>query len=601
MSPQNHGSINSIEYPNLAGYSDHMIIKPIRDLLKEEHLEYPCLSVLQSNESLYTALLVQPEAHIQVRDEFIRNADRAGAYAMYDAIAREASTQSVELLVTPEYSFPWETIEALLQDDISPDIGQLWVLGCESLSLKDLPTLKERFSQWAKVLHEPLPEQPATARYLDPLVYIFRTETSETHESRLVMVVQFKTTPSGDRSNIEATCMARGNDVYLFESGNEVRLITIICSDAFEFTDKIVKANYENLLLLHIQLNESPRHEPYMRYRRLLYDFPCDQTELICLNWAEKFCFDIKDNSPILKMSNISESSWHSKSSKFATEDAHIEQNHRFGLYYTRDVEQHRHMLHFTYKPAAFLLQATQTRHHGVEAARSRRRGPELTHTYHWDIATTRWVNAAHPVDDGFVAMTNTYGGSATVLNNSHTTSPLATERLACISSGDFGPMKNWHAVNQLPTMNLEPRTEVMKRITVTQDPAGNPFRDKCIRTIKTLATIPAKDLPLPSRLEDLKNGYSFEWHPDTPNCNVISTARNLRATLIYAGEDILEADLNTLHARASATVANSSHSDFVCLLYRDGPDIKRYDPPLTRSITQASTYTGKNFMEPEL
>ena len=39
---------------------------------------------------------------------------------------------------------------------------------------------------------------PATARYLNLLVYLFRTEILDTHEPRLVMVAQFKTTPSGD-------------------------------------------------------------------------------------------------------------------------------------------------------------------------------------------------------------------------------------------------------------------------------------------------------------------------------------------------------------------------------------------------------------------
>ncbi len=337
-----------------------MNIKPIHDLLDEHGLEYPNLEVLQSTDALYTALLVQPEAHIQVRDEFIRNSDRASAHAMFDAITREAYVQSVELLATPEYSFPWETVEALLQDGIAPEIGQLWVLGSESLSVAELPVMKDRFSQWANVLYEQMPlRQPASAHYVNPLIYLFRTETLDSHEPRLVMVVQFKTTPSGDPRNTEATYMARGNDVYLFERGNEVRLITIICSDAFAFTNE-VDANYENLLLLHLQFNESPRSESFMRYRRRLYDFDSDQTEVICLNWAEKFSYDYEDGSPATTKHNISASAWHSKSRKFATDDARVEHNHRFGLYYTHDVEQHRHMLHFSYKPAAFLLQATK-------------------------------------------------------------------------------------------------------------------------------------------------------------------------------------------------------------------------------------------------
>ena len=112
--------------------------------------------------------------------------------------------------------------------------------------------------------------------------------------------------------------MARGNDAYLFENGNEVRLITILCSDAFAFADK-VDANYENLLLLHLQMNENPRSEPFMRYRRRLYDFDNDQTEVICLNWAEKFTYDVDDASSTIQKNNISASAWHSKSKRFAT------------------------------------------------------------------------------------------------------------------------------------------------------------------------------------------------------------------------------------------------------------------------------------------
>lgn len=592
---QYHRAVNDCR-----GHFNNMNIKPISILLHDNDLEYPNLAVLQSSDSLYTALLVQPKAHIQVRDEFIRNADREDACAMFMAIAQEAHAQSVELLVTPEYSVPWETIEHLLRGGIAPDVGQLWVLGSESLSLAELPALKDRFSQWAIVLHETLPPgQPATARYLDPLIYLFRTKTSSSKEPRIVMVVQFKTCPSGDPHNTEATRMAMGSDVYLFEHGNEVRLITIICSDAFAFTDK-VDANYENLLLLHLQLNESPRNEAYMRYRRRLYDFPCDQTELICLNWAENFVFDLADGSPVTTKANISASAWHSKSRKFATEDAHVEQNHGYGLYYTRDADQHRHMLHFAYKPAAFLLQATKARHHAVEAAKSRQRGPELTRVYRWNIATLAWVDADHPVDDGFVAMTGAYGAPASVLNVSHTASPLAVERLSCITSGDFGPMSNWFAASQLPTTLLEPRTEVMRRVTVTQDPDGKPFRDLRVRTIKALASIPPETLPLPSRLKDVQDGYRFEWTVDAPHCNVISNGTGQRATLVYAGESPLNDDLAGFHAKASATTYRSHQADRVCVLYREGQDVKLFAPPKARSIAQSSTRPGKDFTEPD-
>lgn len=577
-----------------------MNIKPISSLLYDNNLEYPTLVALQPNEGLYTALLVQPEARMQVRDEFIRNSDRADACAMFKSIAQQALASSVELLITPEYSFPWEAIEDLLRSGVVPGEGQLWVLGCESLSLAELPVLKDKYAPWAVVLHEALPSgQPTTASYLDPLVYFFMTTTVDSNEPRLVMVVQFKTCPSGDPQNIEATRMAKGSDVYLFERGNEVRLLTIICSDAFGLTDAKIDAHYENLLLLHIQLNEKPRHQDYMRYRKRLYAFDCDRTELVCLNWAENFMYDLQDGAEAIVKKNISASAWHSKSNRFATDDADIERNHQYGAYYTRDDGQHRHMLHFAYKPAAFLLQATKVRHHAVEAARSRRRGPELTRVYRWDHVAVTWVEAEHPVDDGFLAMITAYGTPATALNASYKASPLAVERLACITGGDFGPTANWYEASRLPTAQLVDGTEIMRRVTVTQDPEGKTFRDQRVRTIKALASIPSATLPLPSHLGDVQSGYSFNWTVGTPHCNVVSSGTGQPATLIYAGDSPLKDDLAGLHAKALATTHRSPLADRVCVLYREGQDVKRFDPPGIKSITQASPHTGKDFMEP--
>ncbi|MEA1605571.1 hypothetical protein [Pseudomonas spirodelae] len=577
-----------------------MQIKPIADLLRNNNLRYPTLAVLQPTNSPYTALLVQPEALVKVRDNYIRNANQDRARKLFTSIAQEASERSVELLVTPEYSFPWESIEELLQMGVSPTGGQLWVLGCESLALSDLDDLKGRFGQWAEVLHEPLPPHAATARYLDPLVYIFSTEQIGSGAPRTVMVVQFKTTPSGDPDNIEATRMARGDDIYIFENGNEIRLISLICSDAFAFTDEMVDASYEGLLLLHLQLNDRPRHETYMRYRRRLYEFDCDRTELICLNWAENITFDLQDGRAPFKKTNISASAWHSKSLKFATDDARVERNHRQGLYYTRDSEQHRHMLHFSYEPAAFLLEATKVRHHAVPAALSRRLGPELIHVLHWSEANQKWAEATDIAGDGFEAMIEDYSPRVQFLTDFHATSPLAIERLSCVTSGELGPSPSWFAAPNLPTVALEPRTEVVRRLSVAHDPDGKAFREQRVRTIDALAGIPAADLPLPSHMADLHSGYRFTWSVESPNCNVVSIHDNKVATLVYAGESPAKSHLSGLFARVRATISKTSFADRLCVLYRDGPELKRFDPPVDRLITQTNTNPGKSFLEPE-
>jgi hypothetical protein len=578
-----------------------MKIEPISNLLVANNLKYPTLAILQPTMTPYTALLVQPEATIQVRDDFIRNADRMNAQNLFTAIAQEASARSVELLVTPEYSFPWIAIEELLSNGTTPSTGQLWVLGCESLPITELSSLQARFSKWATVIHEPIIRpQGATTRYLNPMVYIFRTEKIDTNEPKVVMVVQFKTAPSGDPQNTEATRMALGNAVYLFEHGNEVRLITIICSDAFAFTQEIIEANYEHLLLLHIQLNEKPRQETYMRYRRQLNELEGDKSEIICLNWAENIAFDLQEGAEPLRKKNISGSAWHSKSAKLATDDIHVEKNHLSGLYYTHDDEQHSHMLHFSYKPAAFLLQASKVRHHAIPAALSRRLGPEVTKVLEWDATTAAWIESKQPLDDGFNAMTTAHGIPSTLLNSCHAISPLAIERLSCIASGDFGPRQDWFNASTLTTTSLEPRTEIVRRVSVALDPDGKTFRDGRVRTIRALASIPNASLPLPTRMVDLQSGYRFNWSATSPNCNVLSINAHKPATLVYAGEGPLREDLSKLFAKIRATTSHTSFADRFCLLYREGQDVKRFDPPLDRSITGTDLHPGKNFMEPE-
>lgn len=577
-----------------------MKIKPISEVLSEHKLVYPTLDVLQPTEGIYTALLVQPEACITVRDDFIRNTDRLGAHALFSSIAREAYNRQVELFVTPEYSFPWDTLEQLLHAGTSPAEGKLWVLGCESLSLGELDGLKQRFSDHAVVIHEQVAEPLAAARYLDPLVYLFRTHEIETNAVRLVMVVQFKTTPSGDAENIEATRMAKGEDVYLFERKKEVRLISIICSDAFKFDKDIVEEHYEDLLLLHLQLNDRPRYESYMRYRRQLYEYDCDRTEVICLNWAENITFDMGEGLAPIKKKNISASAWHSKSSKFATKDKDIEDNHLLGFYYTYDAEQHRHMMHFSYKPLAFVVEATKVRHNKVLAAMSRRRGPAVTHVLSWDSKKSVWKDAPSPTDDGFKAMTADYGAPVTFLEGFHATSPLAVERFTCITSGEFGPQQDWFEPHNIYSVGLQSGTEVMRRISVTQDPNGSAYRDHSMRTVAAFASIPPRDLPLPPHMKDLQAGYKFDWTWGEPNGNVVSIAKGEPAALIYAGEYPSKTVLSNLFAKVTSTLAKTNLASRFCVFYREGQNIKKYDTLSDRSITKTDAHPGKNFTEPE-
>ena len=395
--------------------------------------------------------------------------------------------------------------------------------------------------------------------------------------------------------------MACENDVF-FEGGrSQIRLLTLICSDSFAFDDvQHIKHCHKELLLLHIQLNEKPRDEGYKNYRRRLYQFKDETTEVIALNWAEKIEYHMEGVDQPIARTNISGSTWHLKSRDVETGDALVEANHRYGLYYTYDTKQYRHILHFTYKPAAFLVQSTKVFHYGVDAARSRRIGPEVIKVFHWNSNREKWDHSNDHVDDGFHDLISHHGPPATELNSLHASSPLAVERLLSITCGEFGPTKDWYRANKLDSAAID-ATEIVRRVTVRQDPDGANFRDERIKRMKALGKLRATPLTFTPAIADLSAGFMFVWSKDHPHCNVVSIdSAAQRATLIYAGEEPSNTELSGIYAKVSSIVDGTVTEDRFGVLYRNGSDVNFYEPSGSHSITKVVVARGTDFTDPE-
>ena len=219
-----------------------MEIITVEQRLQSEGLDYPQLNALQADDTLYTLLAHQPPGRIRITSTSIGNADPVEAHqrssALFDLVA--SLDNQPDLLVSPEYSIPWEALQDAIERGIKPGRGKLWVLGCESIPLNGLNSVRERLDQLAVVLDDDsFPGALTTQQYRDPLVYAFLSNASVDKAERLVLLVQYKTAPSGDPENTEATGMLPGVYVYAFGSQpSEVRLITLICSDVFEFTQE---------------------------------------------------------------------------------------------------------------------------------------------------------------------------------------------------------------------------------------------------------------------------------------------------------------------------------------------------------------------------
>lgn len=529
-----------------------------------EPLEPPRLAALQANDTLYRLLALQPEGRIRITEQGIGNVDARKAHLQMSSFLALAGRpgQQPDVVITPEYSVPWSALIEALERGVCPDLGKLWVLGCESLPLGETALVRARLAGRVVVIDDDSsPDVRTTQCYRNPLAYVFQTRTTADGAARVVLLIQYKTAPSGDPGNTEARGMLPGSSVYVFgRKPGEVRLMTLICSDVFGLSDAQLRDHYDGLLLLHIQLNNNPRHAVYMPYRKRLFSFQ-GRTELICLNWAEKI--KVQDESGVVQQDwrNIGGSAWYLLPRGFDTSDARISANHAHGLYYTRYESVRVHALQFHYGPQAFEIEATKVFHYGVPGPRSNLSGPRALGTLRWSAEEGSWTAPNPPgesPDDGFGALLARVGAGVNLqdIGDVYASGPVAAERVLAITAGEFGPGKNWHDPANVDSMKLCPE-EIVRRMTFTQDSSGDQFRSARLGAARAVANLRSTGYSWPGEVAFLRSGFQMRWSQDFPNRNVeaLDGSRKL-ATVIYAGQLGDPTQIERLEQRARQTLA---------------------------------------------
>lgn len=415
--------------------------------------------------------------------------------------------------------------------------------------------------------------------------------------------------------------------IYIYAFGalpSEVRLITLICSDVFGFRQDLIDQYYKGLLLLHVQLNNSPRHLLYKKYRQELFA-AAGETELLCLNWADNVVSVDENDANEHPWKNICGSAWYLCSPETNLSDDAILENHRHGIYYTRHEPIRAHALQFHYRPRVFLFQATKVFHHAIPKPRSMRTGPKALKTFVWAQDQNRWVQPRTPgelPDDGFCEQLNRVSAVGIELGDLHElyqTGPIAVERAMAITAGQFGVPADWHTPTRIDSMRLCEH-EVVRRITVTQDPAAEAvaFRDGRFALMGAVAELRASGYAWPSSVEALRRGFKFKWLPRFPNRNVVAEDGTL-ATVVHAGLVVDLQVLDRLDQKVRKTLAgpppeperelsNEQERQFLnqhyanraerfCIIYATGTGPKNYlsgrDISFTRQTGQSAVDIG--------
>lgn len=556
-------------------------------ILAENHLQGPHLAVLTPNIDEYSVLLYQPKGDVLISKQRIGNRDQQFAISQYRKLLEHSVQENIHLVVTPEYAVPWQALTQSILEGNVPPVGCLWALGCESITVGELEALQTQLGEKAVVVFENFDKKAAALKsFLDPLAYVFRSKAENGADS-LVLLIQFKTHPSVDDDHFEADNLFLGSDIYVFGTvGHTVGLFSFICSDVLADTVSNLVALYDEMLVLHLQLNPKPRESAYRTYRKSLFDFAQDRTELICLNWAAHIQGWKSEAGPPGDWKNIAGSAWYLRPDKFDGRDTAITANHRAGLYYTWHKASKCHVLFVNYEPAGYRFKSTKVWHHLVHRVQSKRTGPRLEQVLRWDATAGGWKTHATS-EDGFGALISSWPQAVAPLTEIHAKCPIATERLLALLHGSVLSTPLWYRIGELSSCTIDER-ELISRITFAQDPEPGcvEYRERQVQHFVSARQIIDAWTDWPPELADLSAGYNFRWEEPNPHSSVISKVGR-PATLVYGGENPSQARLRALGDALRAALIRGGHAaDRIAIFHRDNgqarlwrhPDAPRYD-----------------------
>lgn len=567
----------------------------VSEYLEARGLSNPALEVLNPTEESYRALLLQPSG------PFLGDAARIGPLDL--DFADQQATQLLEmavkgghhLVVTPEYYLPIKTLLTCVEGDTFPARDALWVLGCESMTPKQLEEFKAQAMQTGvcDVFFEEDEAAEKQGTYFDPVAYCFIAKEKESGNERRVVLFQFKTISSKDDNYFENKLLRKGKLIYQFHGPNDrLSLATIICSDAFAIADDkdtLLKLT-EKATLLHIQLNPKPHNPNYLKYRvetfsRHIRSSNCD---IVCLNWAENMVFMEHADGKGHGWENETGSAWYLPHDRCSTGDTDIESNERKGLYYSKH-RRERHVLHFHYAPAVFELTVPKVEHTGLQL-HANPTGPTLDARYTWDATSLAWVEQTECADTG---LTQLFSGDekveAAFAQLKTEESRLRIERAVALTCGLTTGKEDWYAAAELPSLRISD-DELTQRVTVCleRDQGTRVERHGRVQSVAALHHILAKEsLPLPIR--DLGGGGArIHWSRKSPHTNVVKDGHE-PALVSFLGlnplaDQIKNASDGAYELLRKENVVERSHRVAVCYLTLDGAKFA--------TINQLSHYT---------
>ena len=169
----------------------------IAEPLRKADLPLPTLNVLTPDAYYYEVLAIQSKGEIELHNDFTGPADLPLAKRKFSGFVKSAVENDFDLVLSPEYSYPWDVLVEAIEREKLPKFGKMWAFGCESITPQNLDSIKASLPgiEW---IHETI--STAQGNFLDPLCYLPKTKKAS-GETVNVGLLQFKTQGIADRKH----------------------------------------------------------------------------------------------------------------------------------------------------------------------------------------------------------------------------------------------------------------------------------------------------------------------------------------------------------------------------------------------------------------
>jgi hypothetical protein len=509
----------------------------LEEFWKEYALNKPDLKCLRQDAALYRTMLMQVHDEISYDNSGIWITNKAEAEKKFDSAFKLAFKKSVELFVTPEYSCPWATLISQINCGCVPDVGALWIIGCHSITPKELSTIINENKSVVWIYDEDLINRNLNSKdFLDPVCIVLKTSSLK-GEIVTVILVQFKTYFFGGHGfEWERDHLIVGSKFYVLSNKEtSSRLLVLICSDSLNPTLNIESASsqFVNIpyLVIHIQLNQRPNALNYKTYRNTLFSRSYLDKEVICLNWARNVQAEGK------QWNEYGGSALYMKSDKLNLSDERVNENHKHGLYYTRWIGRRTHLYLFNFDEHIFVFENTKPSQLLADPSQLSRSGALMIETLQYNGSTWERIEGA---DDGLAkccqAIEDSEGSLSCLKGNTHY---INGERLVQLTNGDIIFENDWHRVDKLKSVVIEDG-EQNRRIFFTHEPTADIIdeRNKKLLRYATLKHHILKSEIIPPMF----NNLTLKLDSTLPTIdkyllNVHSSIDFIRGTALYIGD----------------------------------------------------------------